>query len=1112
MPTLERAPDQDARDRIVEALDETLFVEAGAGSGKTSTLVARVVALVLAGEEIGAIAAITFTEKAASELRDRVRMALTERAATTLDPGERARIETALDELDAAAIGTLHAFAHRLLREHAVAAGLPPRVEVLDEIASQLAFEERWTDARATALDDPARAALLLDLAALGVRFDHLRQVALAFEANWDLVEGHPPPPPSAPCGQFDPSAILDELEAVCAERHLGPEDCKLVDELSEVEAWIATVRAATTPAERLELCRERRFRFHLGRTPAWAVCYRHGRFADLAALRAHLRQLAQRLEAAIDVSRQTCLQHVAGWLADFTRAGAEQRRAEGRLHFHDLLVLARRMLNDDARGAEVRSLLRQRYRRLLLDEFQDTDPIQVELAVRLAAPPGARVTDWEATQVEPGRLFFVGDPKQSIYRFRRADIGLFLAAASRFGREPVELTANFRTTAPVVEWVNATFSRLITPEPDSQPAYLGLTPTRAGAGGPGVVQLGSTPHADNPTADELREREAAEVAAAVRTAVVDGWPVEDPPGSGEWRPARLADVAVLIPTRLCLAALERALAAEGIPSRAEASSLVYVTDEVRELLLTLRAVVDPSDHGAVLAALRSRVFGCSDADLVDWRVRRRRSWNHQAPPPEEAPLLDDPVGDAMAELARWHRQAAWWTPAELLDDIVRRRALLEQAIDGDRAADSWRRLRFVIDQARAWSDAGGAGLHAYLDWARRHQDETSRVAEAVLPETDVDAVRILTIHAAKGLEFPITIVAGTTARPSGRSGPQVVFPPGAPPAIHLGASNTSEAFQAYQPVDEQMSSHERMRLLYVACTRARDHLVVSLHRKEDLTELSPKATLAQALAFACPPGPSLTAAAGHLPPAPRAPVPDWPLRDEVAWAAARDRALAVGGRPGTVAATTLAKDAFPPTVVDAGIEKGAADLDLPPWNKGRYGTAVGRAVHAVLQTVDLTTGAGLEDAAAAQAAAEGLLGQEDLVAALARSALAAPVVREAAAAPHWREVYVAAPLAPDAPLLEGYVDLLFRSSAGLVVVDHKTDHAATDADLDAKVARYRLQGAAYAAALEAVTGEPVVRCVFVFCSPEGAREREVDDLASARADVLARLAAGGAG
>jgi len=196
-----------------------------------------------------------------------------------------------------------------------------------------------------------------------------------------------------------------------------------------------------------------------------------------------------------------------------------------------------------------------------------------------------------------------------------------------------------------------------------------------------------------------------------------------------------------------------------------------------------------------------------------------------------------------------------------------------------------------------------------------------------------------------------------------------------------------------------------------------------------------------------------------------------------------------------------LARDVVPrDEPVDPGLAKDARDLELPPWQKGRYGTAVGRAVHAVLQTVDLATGDGLADVVAAQAAAEGVLGREPIVKALARSALAAPAVVEAASAPHWREVYVAAPLGDT--LLEGYIDLLYRIPAGLVVVDYKTDHLPDEPTLDARLAHYGRQGAAYALALERVTRETVARCVFVFCSPDGARQREVPDLAALMASI----------
>jgi ATP-dependent helicase/nuclease subunit A len=189
-------------------------------------------------------------------------------------------------------------------------------------------------------------------------------------------------------------------------------------------------------------------------------------------------------------------------------------------------------------------------------------------------------------------------------------------------------------------------------------------------------------------------------------------------------------------------------------------------------------------------------------------------------------------------------------------------------------------------------------------------------------------------------------------------------------------------------------------------------------------------------------------------------------------------------------------------------LQKEPRDLELPPWNKGRYGTAIGRAVHAVLQTVDLATGTGIDDAAAAQAAAEGVLDRQDTIATLARAAIASTTVRTASARPHWRETYVALPL--DGITLEGYVDLVYRDDDGLVVVDYKTDAIGDDEELARRLGHYRVQGAAYALAVAEAVGEPVHACVFVFLDPSGAREIAVtgDELIGAVTDVRQLAAA----
>ena len=1154
-------PDEAARQRIRTDLDATLFVEAGAGSGKTTALVDRVVALVTSGAaELARIAAITFTEKAGAELRDRIRQVLQ----TTADhpdtpPEEAARCRVALDQLDGAAIGTLHAFAQRILAEHPVEAALPPRIEVLDEVTSGIEFDRRWARTLDRLLEDPTLERTLLLLAAANVKPTGLRALARAFDASWDLVVDRvPPDEPEPPHVSAALPGLLREIELLGEwGAHCLNSDDKLMAEISEILAWAQRLRdAAGDELAAIELLGDGRPKFSArhGRKEHW----RDDCKADVQdAVRAAGRLVE---ETRLNVL-QACARHLGSALRTHTLTAAEERRASGRLEFHDLLVLARQVLRHPEHGPAVRRSLQERYQRLLLDEFQDTDPIQIDLAVRIAAldPDTAGEGEWSEIEVAPGRLFMVGDPKQSIYRFRRADIAVFLEAKRRFGEDGgglVELTSNFRTADPIIAWVNATFGALLAEAPDhdievpSQPAYVGLDAQRpAPPTGPAVAVVGPIPHPKDTKAEPMRAAEARDVANAVVTAVREGWSVRD--GDG-WRPARLGDITILVPARTSLPYLEDELEAAGVPFRTESSSLVYATRAVRDLLMVLRAADDPTDHLAVVSALRTPLLACGDDDLLRYRLEHGARWSYTTPDPPDPAA--GPVQAGLAYLRELHEARHWSSPAELLDRIVRDRRALELGFAEGRPRDVWRRLRFVVDQARAWSEATGGTLRAYLAWVRQQTVEGARVTEAVLPETDDDAVRIMTIHAAKGLEFPITIVSGMSTGAQGpRSSVDVYFPHGGGSVgYRLGKEVVTEEWEQSRPIDEQMSYDERVRLLYVAATRAKDHLVVSLHRRERSSE--PKAInrtnaeiLVAGMGGTVEHLRDLSGRADPLPVDPQhVPPPPEPFAE---WAAARADALARASRPGAVAATALTDEggpdtgaeppvppAAPPSAAagveaarqpslfdvpaepaaaepppadaapaesrapDPGLQKRPRDLDLPPWLKGRYGTAVGRAVHGVLQTIDLATGDGLDAAVAAQCQAEAVPERADEVRALVEEALAAPVVRAAAAAPHWREVYACAPVGDR--LLEGYVDLLYRSAEGLVVVDHKTSATADPDELDRRVAGYRLQGAAYALTVAATTGEPVPRVVFLFLTPDGAVERDLPDLPAAVAEV----------
>jgi ATP-dependent helicase/nuclease subunit A len=653
------SPDQGARQRITEDLDTTLFVEAGAGSGKTSALVSRVVALVVSGRaELRGVAAITFTEKAGAELRDRIRRALERHAEESPDAEARRRGATALEQLDGAAIGTLHAFAQRLLSEHPVEAGLPPRVEVLDEVSSKVAFERRWSMFRDKLLADPALERTILLLLATGVRADALKSLAEAFDDNWDLVEERvPATDPDPPSVHELLSQARAAVERVCAEPCRDPDD-KLRLRLDLIGARLTALAAMTDEVDLLEALGENA----VEKLPSFRVgnIGRRASFDDIDDLRARVAEAGDTLATVGSEVANACARHLGSAIRRFTLEAAVERQRAGQLEFHDLLVLARALLRHPGTGRRCGEHCMTATNDLLLDEFQDTDPIQIELAVRIAAADpdgdGAGTTAWDEVEVAAGHLFIVGDPKQSIYRFRRADISTFLAAAERFGTgagAAVELTANFRTVGPVIDWVNTTFATLMAearrrgdlPLP-SQPRYIALEATRAT---PGVGSAVSSSDAwstrrpgwptscGRPRPTRWRPRWPGRIER--------GWDVDD--GNGGWRGARLGDITVLVPGPDVPAFPGGRLRRAGIAFRAESSSLVYASRAVRDLLMVLRAVDDPTDYLRIVSALRTPLLACGDDDLFRFKVERQGRWSYLADQPDTVPARRSRAGRA---------------------------------------------------------------------------------------------------------------------------------------------------------------------------------------------------------------------------------------------------------------------------------------------------------------------------------------------------------------------------------------------------------------------------------------------------------------------------------
>ena len=483
----------------------------------------------------------------------------------------------------------------------------------------------------------------LLRLEMLGVRLDQIRALAVKLNQNWDRLDGLASPP--GPLPALEVTAIEEGLRDLGdVKAHCTDSEDALLGRIEAVERELARLEGCTDDVERIDVLRSAvaANKGGVGRQANWGRGD-EGKANKAAATDALLNLAGSRNTRSdqpdsicvqvLDRAAQAALEMLVARLAASTLEAAEHRRASGRLEFHDLLVRARLLLRDETHGPTARNALRDRYRRLLIDEFQDTDPIQVELAALLGCgDPDVGGIPWADTTPDPGRLFFVGDPKQSIYRFRGADIATFLAArdwTERQERSGIEgLVTNFRSARPIIDWVNDVFGRMIEPVRGSQPEYAPLAAVREPVdNGPPVTVLGVQPIEiqGRAYAQELRRREADAVARAAAAILRDGWEVDEgTPAEPSVRPARLGDIAILIPSRTSLPDLEDALEAVSVPYRAEASSLVYNTREVRDVLTALQAVADPTDELALVAALRSSLYGCGDDDLAHWRLACR--------------------------------------------------------------------------------------------------------------------------------------------------------------------------------------------------------------------------------------------------------------------------------------------------------------------------------------------------------------------------------------------------------------------------------------------------------------------------------------------------------
>ena len=1089
------AIDDSARERIIGQPNERLVVVAGAGSGKTKNLVARVAALIRGGVDPSRIAVITFTEKAARELLHRL------------------RIDEQVTGIDRAYVGTIHGFCRRILRQFPIEAGLPPMFSVNDEITSSARAAQRQADLVHQLLDQAGSDDDLLEALAIMAEFGKLRELAglvAAIDAAWD---------------QFERAALETATEAAFRR--------ELADAFAAVTHILNSLNgSASTSADLLVGVFRDQVAPLLSKLPQMSL----HELAHLTHKRVSMgggggkqmwldttghtpKEARDLTKAAFDkAGRIGCdftLRRVLRTLSPLVVAAAHDRLADGHVSFDDLLVLTRRLVDDHP---TVRSELQHDLSHVFVDEFQDTDPVQFDIIKVICDP----------TVDDAPVLFAVGDPKQAIYAFRGADVELFNRLADDADRTDslVKLRANYRTRRDVARWINATIhARFAAAGADFQSPYEDLVSTRdpqPADDGPAIMLLGLDEDFQQvrpPSATAAAMQESADIVGVIRDAV-GNWSVGPEGDNPNLRSAKRSDVAILVRTRAGLPILEHALNQAGVAYRIEGGSLVYESREVYEILRVLRAVDDPSNAAKVVAALRTTVLGVSDLDLFHYRHSqpggRLRGWTLPW-----SQSFDDGgqagarrVFNALYDLRTLNEGKHTNSPAQMLAALYDSRlgAVVAQ-FEGDSAqAGTWRRVRFVIDEARQWSDSTGGTLREYLEWVDARIASTDR--SEIATDEGEDSVRILTVHAAKGLQFPIVILAGL-GRGDNNDTSSVRAKVGANgrPEVRMGKLRTLHVVADDEKLREQA---EEARLLYVAMTRAQDHLVVSMYQAARISGsvanrvaafLSRDAAVVRAAAQIGETRPALADLSrfaddqgGNDPlPVPQRPDP----AERTIWTpSALAQRLSTHGGSSAVDQTIgrsgsdidsedtksadidlldegeILRPAPKPVTfaeIDPGKQKDPANSLQQERSSGRYGTTVGIAVHQVLQLVDLDRPdhdlAPLV-AAACDAADVPTQFRSD-VDRLARSIIAADLFQQLCQSQsRRREMYVGTTLQTAAGMITlwGYVDAVFIDVHGeLVIIDFKTDTAmAADGEL---LDRYRHQLAGYAIALQQATG-----------------------------------------
>ena len=851
--------DDEARRTAITVHDRSILVEAGAGSGKTAVMAGRIAAMLAQGTPPASIAAVTFTELAASELMIRVRDVVNELAAghvpvelriafpSGLSDVQRGHLALAYTAIGDLTCSTIHGFCQRLIKPYPVEADIDPGAAILDRNQGDLAFIEIVDSWLRDQLSD-GEGGLLADL----VLHSPGETVALVHKIADNLrrrrTVSAPAVSPLAPLIMAFRQAVDDLATFVAGAPVVEAETADQSARFGELAAAIDDV-SVETPAGLVGLLVLKPHRDLTTAIGAFSAYRKKGKWADAAKRQGLSKADGDRLNLEAGGHYDACCK---AWsemteavasrvLADLIRQVQpilqrfrEYKRSTAVLDFDDLIFAARDLLRDHD---DVRRALALRFSRVLVDEFQDTDPMQTEIFWRLCGEPPAGGTgdaglDWAGFHIRPGALFLVGDPKQAIYRFRGADVAAYvrarLAFAARDEDSVLSISTNFRSCAPILAYVNSRFEVVLSS--DGQPGFAALDafhPDRGEAVCVAALDVAAA-DADGKASPDIQRDAEAEAVAAMCARLIGSEMILDR-RSGDSRACRPGDIALLAPTGSELWRYEEALERRGIPVATQAGKGFFKRQEIQDLIAITRVLSDRRDTLALVALLRGPIVGLTEEDLLDivWALPRPEDR------PEDVAKLDlgveaagiaHPLARSVIEtLQALQRRIHSTTPHDLLSqavDALRVRPLLLQRHQGQ----AERALANVDLYLSMTAGFAVRGLRAFSETMTAAWTDETRAVEG-RPDAQEEAVALYTMHAAKGLEWPIVFPINTMTRIMAADNAvtdrdtDVFYCPvlGVKPA----------GFDAVREAERDELDRERIRLWYVASTRARELLVL---------------------------------------------------------------------------------------------------------------------------------------------------------------------------------------------------------------------------------------------------------------------------------------------